>query len=105
MDSHLYIKAFKELLIANNDLDKLPLIVSNLQKELRSKKTVLVTSAQSLTESMKSLIQTELTQRLGDGFDIIYKVRPEIIGGIIIQIGDELVDNSVRSKLGSFVNF
>lgn len=59
-----------------------------------------VTSAITLTETQ----QTEIVDRLlattsYEKFIMHYDVDPLLIGGVVIQIGDRVVDSSIRTKL------
>ena len=40
-----------------------------------------------------------LKKRFGKGIKATTTVNPELIGGVSIQIGDEVIDASVRGKL------
>lgn len=55
-----------------------------------------VTSALPLTEAEKaSVAQTVRAE------NITYKVDPTILGGVIIRVGDQIVDNSVASQMSA----
>ncbi len=48
-------------------------------------------------------LQAELKQRLGRVFDreVLprYRVNPRIIGGVIVRVGDRILDGSIRHRL------
>ncbi|MDD4323149.1 MAG: ATP synthase F1 subunit delta [Dehalococcoidales bacterium] len=58
-----------------------------------------VTTAIPLEETAALDLGKRLTQITGKPVVIESKVDPEILGGMIIRIGDKLIDGSVRSKL------
>ncbi len=58
-----------------------------------------VTSALPLREEEKAQVQAELLQKLGKGAVIKYHVDPNIMGGIIIRVGDRVIDGSIASQL------
>ncbi|MBS1250025.1 MAG: ATP synthase subunit delta [Chloroflexi bacterium] len=60
---------------------------------------VTVTSAVPLTEEEQKTIQRELAKRLGEDFNLSYQVQPEILGGVVVQVGDYVLDDSVAWKL------
>ncbi len=58
-----------------------------------------VTSALALTENQKSKIITLLKGEGNDNIELNEIVNTDIIGGMIIKIGDKQVDESIRRKL------
>ncbi|MDD3395719.1 MAG: F0F1 ATP synthase subunit alpha [Acidaminococcaceae bacterium] len=60
---------------------------------------VLVTTATELTVSDYESISVILEQKLGKKVSLQKAVEPAVIGGIIVQIGDEVFDASVKRQL------
>jgi F-type H+-transporting ATPase subunit delta len=58
-----------------------------------------VSSAFALTPKQQQQIQADLAQHYGKPVDIEVRVDPELIGGVKIAVGDDVIDASVRSKL------
>lgn len=58
-----------------------------------------VTTAVELSEDERSLVRDRLSTVLGKDIELIPQVDPSIIGGIVAQVGDDLLDGSVRSQL------
>ncbi len=67
-------------------------------KRIRSGK-VQVTSALPLTDEEKLKIEGYMVNRLGEEVEITFRVAPDILGGLIIRVGDRVVDGSVAGKL------
>ena len=61
-----------------------------------------VTSAAELNDTWKKKLEKKLldTTRY-ETMEITYRVDEAIIGGLIIRIGDRVVDNSLKSKLSA----
>lgn len=62
-------------------------------------RTATIQSAVPLTEEERSRIQTKLAARYGDGLYYNWEVAPDLLGGVRIQVGDDVKDGSVRSKI------
>ena len=59
-----------------------------------------VTSASELTVEQKQKIEKKLLDSTEYvEFIMDYKIDPSIIGGLIIRIGDRVVDSSIKSKI------
>lgn len=59
----------------------------------------LVTSAVPLEEETKGSITRRLTDEYGPRLAVEWKVDPAILGGLVIQVGDRLMDDSVATRL------
>jgi F-type H+-transporting ATPase subunit delta len=60
-----------------------------------------VTSAVALSEVQQARITADLRQRYGDQLAVSFAVDPELIGGLIIRVGDQVLDNSLRTRLSA----
>jgi F-type H+-transporting ATPase subunit delta len=60
-----------------------------------------VATAVELTEEEIEMVRERLSAILGKTIEVLPQVNPEIIGGIVAQIGDDLFDGSVRTQLAS----
>ncbi len=58
-----------------------------------------VRSAVALTDDQKARLAAALKQRTGKDVDIIVVIDPSVIGGVVTQIGDTVIDGSVRQRL------
>ena len=70
-------------------------LVSNNKGELKAK---LVSSKKLSTEEQKK-IQNELSKDFKSPLKIDYKYDPDLIAGLIIQVGSVMVDTSIKTKL------
>ena len=68
------------------------------QLETAQADQVEVISAVPLTDDEKRLITEELKAKVGDAA-ITFKVDPSILGGLIIRVGDQVVDASVARQM------
>lgn len=89
-------------LAAKRRLDALPEIVSAVKGLIADHKgevTAEVTAAQALDQKQIGDIATHLKKVLGKEIKVILAVDPEIMGGLVIKVGSQLIDSSVRTKL------
>lgn len=71
-------------------------------KEFKNIGVAYVTSAVSLTEKQKQDVLNRLLQTTKyTKFEMHYKSDKELIGGMVLRIGDRVVDSSVRSKIAA----
>ena len=59
-----------------------------------------VTSAMELSAEQKKRVEEKLLQQTSyESFEVEYSVDASLIGGMVIRIGDRVVDSSIRTKL------
>jgi F-type H+-transporting ATPase subunit b len=58
-----------------------------------------VTSAVELSAEERNLVEKELKPHLGSNANIDFKVDPQIMGGMVIRVGDRVLDGSVLAQL------
>ncbi len=73
--------------------------VEVLPEELDVEGPVTVTSALPLTEQEEKTVRQELTSRLGEGVDLSFRVDPQILGGLVVRVGDRVMDGSAAGQL------
>ena len=52
-----------------------------------------------LTDDQKTRLAASLKAATGKDVDIVVVVDPSVLGGIVTQIGDTVIDGSVRHRL------
>ncbi len=83
-------------------LEQLPAIIQALERYSQGEARVLsseVISAVPLSEPQRMKIVDELRARYGDRIEVRFSVDPSLIGGLIIRVGDQVLDNSLRARL------
>ena len=58
-----------------------------------------VTSALPLTADEQSLVKSEILGKLKEGASISFRVDPKILGGLVVRVGDRVVDGSVAGQM------
>jgi len=58
-----------------------------------------VTSALPLSASEQEAVKKDILAKLGGSASVAFKVNPNILGGLVVRVGDKIVDGSVAGKL------
>lgn len=96
------VRHFLHLLIDRRRQNILPDITrefSYLADQARNIVEAKVASATPLSENQETRIQSELVRITGKKVRIVKEIRPELIGGVLVQIGDRVIDGTVAYKL------
>jgi len=91
-----------KLLIGANRLDDVDAIIEEyvrLADEDAGRVRATATSAVPLSGAEADKLALELTDKLGREVRLQGKVDPRIIGGLVLQIGDQVIDASVATRL------
>ena len=60
-----------------------------------------ITSAVELSSEERAGIEQRLQDQFGAGLEYKYHVSSSILGGLVIRVGDKLLDDSVASRLAA----
>jgi len=93
---------FIKLLSDNHRLLALPKIAEifeHLKAEFEKTVDAKVTSAAELTAEQQDKLKTKLASKLGRQVNIDVKVDSSLLGGLVIEAEDMVIDGSVRGKL------
>ena len=95
-------KNFIGLVASNRRLFALTGIISDylqILAEHRGQVNAEVTSAQTLSERQMKQLLNVFKSSLGEKVKLTTKVDPDLLGGLVVQIGSRMVDSSLRNKL------
>ena len=91
------------LLIAGNHREfEIPGICRNFIEMVRKDQGIIpatVTTARKLSENMLSQIKKNLEKETGKEIELMDKVNPSIIGGMILRLEDQQFDGSISTQL------
>ena len=93
---------FLGLLIDKKRFDLLPMIVADFGKLLADKHNVAkahVRTAQPLSEDQQKKLKDKLKGFAGKNIELEIKEDPELIGGVVVRVGDWVLDSSLRGQL------
>jgi len=95
-------KNFLQLLIQNNRLNALPEIAGQFRalKNARSGSSdATVFSAFEMDAAAQANVLSALEKRFGRKLNLTVALQPELIGGIRVVVGDEVLDTSIKARL------
>ncbi len=65
----------------------------------RGEITAEATSAQPLSDEQQAKLKSTLKEVAGQDIELITKVDPSILGGLVVKLGSRQIDDSLRTKL------
>jgi F-type H+-transporting ATPase subunit delta len=80
-------------------LDRVMEAYLDLAARRRDELTALVTVAAPLTEQQSARLRSALESHYGKAVTLQVVLEPEVMGGIRVQVGDEVVDGTVLRRL------
>jgi len=72
---------------------------SDQARNARQSVTGEVTTALPLDDDALSRLAAELTRVTGKNVNLLQKTDPALLGGVVIQVGEQIIDSSLRRKL------
>ena len=95
---------FLGVLAANRRLSALPGMIAafkTIAAAQRGEVTATVTSAHPLTKKQTDALKKKLTAREGRTVMLTADVDPDLLGGLVVTIGSQRIDASIRTRLNS----
>lgn len=95
---------FVRVLVANERLEVLPEIRDlfvDLKNEHEGVREAQIASAFPLDDATLKTLVADLEAKFKAKLDVSVSIDPELIGGVRITVGDEVIDASVRGKLAN----
>ncbi len=92
------------LLIQRGLIEVMPNIARELEQlvlDYKNEAIAKVTTATKIDDAQMALIKKALEQRTGKTILVETSVQPDILGGVIARVGDQVIDGSIRNRLNS----
>ena len=70
----------------------------------RGETTAEVTSARPLNDEQVAALKNNLKSRLGRDVAVDLTVDPTILGGLVVKVGSQMIDGSIRTKLNTLAH-
>ena len=74
-------------------------VPATLITDVSGSANVTVTSALPLSADEQARVKNDLARQIGQVSDITFEVEPSILGGLVVRVGDKVIDDSVAGKL------
>jgi F-type H+-transporting ATPase subunit delta len=98
---------FLGVLANNRRLGQLPAVIryfNLLAASHRGETTAEVTSAHPLDDGQVAALKANLKTRIGRDVAVDLSVDPTILGGLVVKIGSQMIDGSIRTKLNNLAH-
>ncbi len=98
---------FLGVLAQNRRLSQLPNVIrffNLLAAAHRGETTAEVVSARPLDDDQVAALRSNLKSRLGRDVSVDLTVDPAILGGLVVKIGSQQIDGSIRTKLNTLAS-
>lgn len=98
---------FLGVLADNRRLSQLPQILRAFRTLLahhRGETNAEVTSAHPLDTTQQDALKQQLKTRLGRDVSIDLNVDPSLLGGLVVRIGSQMIDSSIKTRLNTLAN-
>jgi F-type H+-transporting ATPase subunit delta len=98
---------FLGVLAQNRRLGDLPKIIRAfraLAAQHRGETTAEVVSAHPLDDDQVAALKQQLRTRVGRDVAVDLSVDPQLLGGLVVRIGSQMIDSSIRTRLNSLAH-
>ena len=96
-----------DVVVENGRISDLSLILNDFEKIYNCKNNVakvIVETAKKLSATQDNKLKKVMEKILGKQVEIDYVLNPKILGGLRVQCGSKMFDNSLASKLNYLEN-
>jgi len=96
------VRNFLYTLLREGHLALLDAVIADLTRMVAQRSAVQVahvTSAMPLTPDEQEALRQRVHARYGSEVELDFHVDPSILGGIILQVGDKVIDGSIAGRL------
>ena len=100
LDDHKLRDLVSKLIAAKpRDFQAILASIQRLTRLEQARRAVVVESATALNDAERKKVVAGLTKDYGAKLTIEYKIKPELLGGLRIKVGDDVLDGSVQGRI------
>lgn len=107
IDVDAMTRNFLGVLAENRRLAQLPQIIKAfraLAANHRGETSAEVISAHPLSDDQVDALTAQLRTRIGRDVSVDLSVDPALLGGLVVKIGSQMIDSSIRTRLNSIAH-
>jgi F-type H+-transporting ATPase subunit delta len=93
-----------KLMQERGDLDLIDEVAANLTRSVGGQHEPIkaeIASAVPLSAEEEEQLRKSLSAQYGDGLVFTFRVDPALMGGLLVRVGDRLIDTSIASRLSA----
>ena len=90
------------LMVRRGRFEQLPAVIREFRRLYRQREGIVeatVTSVTALEASALEALRSRLEQLTGARIELDQEVDRDLLGGVVVRVGDQLIDGSVRGRL------
>lgn len=90
------------LMVRRGRFEQLPAVIREFRRLYRGREGIVeatVTSASTLDVAEVDALQARLEQLTGKRVELDQRTDADLLGGLVVRVGDQLIDGSVRGRL------
>jgi F-type H+-transporting ATPase subunit delta len=98
------VRNFVYLLASKNETHLLPQVLVEFDRFVArgpARELAIVSSAIPLTEAERQKLEQKVHAQFGQDIDFEYRVDSSLLGGLVVRVGDRVIDGSVAGKLNA----
>ncbi len=90
------------LMVRRGRFEQLPAVIREFRRLYRQREGIVeatVTSVTALESTELEALRSRLEELTGARIELDQAVDPDLLGGVVVRVGDQLIDGSVRGRL------
>ncbi len=98
------VRNFMYLLASKNQMHLLPEVLSEFERFVARgpmTQSAKVSSAIELSDQERKRLEDKVRAQFGADVDFDYRVDQSLLGGVVVRVGDKVIDGSVAGKLAA----
>jgi F-type H+-transporting ATPase subunit delta len=98
------VRNFVYLLASKGQVNLLPDVLAEFDRYASRgpvREAARIASAVQLTEAERARLEQKVRAQYGEGLDFEYRVDKSLLGGVVVRVGDKVIDGSVAGKLAA----